>query len=105
MLITRPRISLGAVSCTSEVIVEKTIISDAPVKRSRTSLSQIVCDMENARISRPEMACIVSEVTAIRLNFPSQEPTNATTFEPVTVYAIMLLFGASQRQYRVDIQM
>ena len=53
MLITRPRISLGAVSCTSEVTVENTIISAAPVMNSSRSLSHIVRDIEKPTMSRP----------------------------------------------------
>ena len=48
MLITRPRISLGAISCTSEVTVEKTIISAKPVKNSNSSL--IGSDRESANM-------------------------------------------------------
>ena len=44
MLITRPRISFGAMSCTSDVTVENTTINAAPVRNSSTSLTQSVRD-------------------------------------------------------------
>ena len=44
---------MRAMSCTSEVTVENTIISAVPVKRSRISLSHSARDMENARIRTP----------------------------------------------------
>ncbi len=53
MLITRPRISFGAISCTSEVTVENTTISAAPVRNSSSSLSQRTRDIANAMISTP----------------------------------------------------
>ena len=53
MLITRPRISFGAMSCTSEVTVEKTTISDAPVKNSRMSLIQSVRDIAKPTMNTP----------------------------------------------------
>ena len=53
MLITRPRISLGAVSCTSDVTVENTSINAAPVRNSRMSLTHSTRDRANAMISIP----------------------------------------------------
>ena len=40
-------------SCMSDVTVEKTIISAAPVRNSRISLTHITRDIANATISAP----------------------------------------------------
>ena len=53
MLITRPRISFGAINCTSEVTVEKTTISAAPVRNSSRSLNHSVRDMAKPMMKRP----------------------------------------------------
>ena len=56
MLMTRPRISLGTISCTSELIEEKTMIMAMPPTNSSAWLRSSTRESANPIMKKPNVA-------------------------------------------------
>src|SRR5262245_9757037 len=81
-LMTRPRISLVVMSCTKELTVANTPMSEAPDRNSRTQLKVKERDNENPVILRPRHTSIVRDARPLWLMFPSHAMARAPAIEP-----------------------
>ena len=89
MLITRPRISLGAMSCTSDVVIEKVETSSAPPTKSSSSLSHNWRENANAIITQPNAKTPPSSARPIARDLPSHATVMAPSTAPEPEKAII----------------
>ena len=83
MLMTRPRISFGALSCTSDESIANTITMHARAAEEQDGVEPEDARQREEHDKTPKTTCSVSSVRPMCLNLPS----HATTSAPVTAPA------------------
>src|ERR1039458_1497341 len=81
-LITRPRMSLVVISCTSEFTSVNTEINDTPDINSIRQLNQIELESANPEIAAPRQVSITSAIRPLCFPFPSHATVSAPAIEP-----------------------
>src|SRR5665811_938631 len=81
-LITRPRISLVVISCTSELTRAKTEISDAPERNSITQLNQTEVERANPAMPAPRQVSMIRAMRPLWRTLPRAATVSAPTMEP-----------------------
>src|ERR1035438_3136049 len=102
-LITRPRISLGVMSCTSELTIENTPIIAAPEMTRSAPLNTIDLETANPAMALPSSSSVSSAICPLFVTLPRAATTRG--FLPVGRFAGLrgaLAAGLAANVQRVD---